>query len=639
MTLEELEVIVKGNVSDAIAKLDIVKDKMQDLAENASQNVNMDGLTQGADEATEKISGMGEAIEKVAPQIAGMATKAATGSTEVAGLSKAIMSAGAAIQTAIPILLAVTAIIVAIIAAIEKIKKTIENVKKGIEVVVKAISNTAKAFLRELQSFAKQAYNMVTTLTEKGLKNLVQVSSSLNTAMSTLQGSTIQLGNAFATAVAPIIQALTPLLNELLNMLINVANMIGQITASLFGSAKTFKKATQVTTNYALSVQKAKRALAGFDELNVLSEQGGNKGVPTPADMFKDTKIDQEILEATAKLKELWNTDNVEGLRDFGSNLGEKLKEKIDSIDAGELGSKIGTKINNALALANGFLEKRPFDNIGAKVADFLLNMIKTIDPAELGRALANVVMTAIGMLKSFVEKMNNEDGWRQLGKWLSDTLNNFFRNIKPDEVADAISGLVIGLLDLGIEFFENANWALYASKIFETLKNIPWGEIITKLIKFIFLVWSAKKLFRFAILALMADELKKWLWEKLKEIGKDVVEWFSPITDSIKSIIKTISDTFTDVWNAVKLTLEGIVQFINGVFSGDFESALEGLQNIFKGIWDGMGAIAKGTINLMIDMVNGLITLLEVKLNAIVDLINAIKITNPFNRRRYLVA
>lgn len=50
---------------------------------------------------------------------------------------------------------------------------------------------------------------------------------------------------------------------------------------------------------------------------------------------------------------------------------------------------------------------------------------------------------------------------------------------------------------------------------------------------------------------------------------------------------------------------LQGIVEFIVGVFTGDWERAWQGVQNIFKGIFDALVGIAKAPINGIIDLLN----------------------------------
>lgn len=59
---------------------------------------------------------------------------------------------------------------------------------------------------------------------------------------------------------------------------------------------------------------------------------------------------------------------------------------------------------------------------------------------------------------------------------------------------------------------------------------------------------------------------------------------------------------------------LGGILDFITGVFTGDWEKAWDGVKKIFKGIWNGIVMILESAVNLIIKGINWLIS----KLNTI---------------------
>lgn len=54
---------------------------------------------------------------------------------------------------------------------------------------------------------------------------------------------------------------------------------------------------------------------------------------------------------------------------------------------------------------------------------------------------------------------------------------------------------------------------------------------------------------------------------------------------------------------------LGGIIQFIKGVFAGDWESAWEGIKKVFKGIWNSIVIIVESAINFIIKGLNWLIS------------------------------
>ena len=63
--------------------------------------------------------------------------------------------------------------------------------------------------------------------------------------------------------------------------------------------------------------------------------------------------------------------------------------------------------------------------------------------------------------------------------------------------------------------------------------------------------------------------------------------------------------NTIGGIISAVQQVLSGIIQFISGVFSGNWSQAWEGIKSIFSGVWDGILSICKGVINGITGAVN----------------------------------
>ena len=87
------------------------------------------------------------------------------------------------------------------------------------------------------------------------------------------------------------------------------------------------------------------------------------------------------------------------------------------------------------------------------------------------------------------------------------------------------------------------------------------------------------------------------------------------PLEAAFSAVAKVISDVFGAALEALKPTFEymkalfnGVVDFISGVFSGNWEKAWEGVKEIFRGIFNTIPAIAETVINILVDIINGLI-------------------------------
>lgn len=109
---------------------------------------------------------------------------------------------------------------------------------------------------------------------------------------------------------------------------------------------------------------------------------------------------------------------------------------------------------------------------------------------------------------------------------------------------------------------------------------------------------------------------------ELFKSIGTAITFAFSvvkPVLDAvfaafnfvwpvIKSVVMNAIDSIGGVIKGLLKSLGGIIDFITGVFSGNWGKAWQGIKDVFSGIFDGLGAILTFPINLAIDGINAAI-------------------------------
>lgn len=86
-------------------------------------------------------------------------------------------------------------------------------------------------------------------------------------------------------------------------------------------------------------------------------------------------------------------------------------------------------------------------------------------------------------------------------------------------------------------------------------------------------------------------------------------------------SVVGVISDIASSIFRV----LGGIIDFITGIFTGNWSRAWEGVKNIFSGIFDGIVGILKGAINLIVDAINGLLSLIQGGINGTIQGINKV--------------
>ena len=90
--------------------------------------------------------------------------------------------------------------------------------------------------------------------------------------------------------------------------------------------------------------------------------------------------------------------------------------------------------------------------------------------------------------------------------------------------------------------------------------------------------------------------------------ISDIAVQVFNFLGGFIGGVFGGIIANFNDYFNAGKRIFNGFLDFITGVFTGNWSKAWNGVVNIFGGIFEGIAAIAKVPINGMIVLINGFI-------------------------------
>lgn len=103
-----------------------------------------------------------------------------------------------------------------------------------------------------------------------------------------------------------------------------------------------------------------------------------------------------------------------------------------------------------------------------------------------------------------------------------------------------------------------------------------------------------------------------KWFRDGVNAFVKNVVDGFVQgfkfMAGFIGGIFESLSANFTNFFNAGKRIFNGFIDFITGVFTGNWSKAWNGVVDIFGGIFDGIAAVAKAPINAMIGIINGFI-------------------------------
>lgn len=365
-----------------------------------------------------------------------------------------------------------------------------------------------------------------------------------------------QLKGALMTAFQPIYEFVLPALISLMRVLAAVVQVIGQFFAVLSG-----KSTTQMAENAAAlneqanaiegvggAAKKAQKQLAGFDEINKLSDHaessgggGGSAGTISPS---------FETIEITDSLKNILELVGAVGAALLTWKIASAFTNSLSTV-AG-LAVAVGGAVLYAINLYDAFANGIDWDNLSG--------MILGAIALAGGLALAfGAVGAAIGLLIAGVGLVIVS-----LKEWIT----------TGELSTEACLALELGILAIGAAIsLLTGSWipVAIAAVVGAVIAIGTQGDKIKEIL----------------------NELDIWLQGVFE---KDWTDTFGLLGTSINGFFYG----FKQIWDNVKLTLEGIVEFISGIFTGDWDQAINGLVKIFEGAAKTMKNVALFPFNAL---------------------------------------
>lgn len=136
----------------------------------------------------------------------------------------------------------------------------------------------------------------------------------------------------------------------------------------------------------------------------------------------------------------------------------------------------------------------------------------------------------------------------------------------------------------------------------------ITWIVIgIAALIAIFVLLWNKCEGFRNFFIA---------MWQGIQSAIQNFDLWITTAmtTDwttsfgALGAILNSFFFIVGSVWNSIKLVFQGIVDFVTGIFTGNWSLAWQGVVEIFSGIMSGIGSVMKAPLNAVIGLINAAI-------------------------------
>lgn len=480
-----------------------------------------------------------------------------------------------------------------------KAKNSFEQINKS----SKKSSGLMKTFTSRLKGIAlsllvfnwiTKAFNAMVNGMKEGFNNLVQYSDEYNDAMSNLKSSSTQLKNSFATAFAPIIQVAVPALITLIGYITEASNKISEFFAILQGK-NTWTRAVKVQEDYAASLgktgknaKKAQGALASFDTIEVLSKKDSETGAAetAPADMFEQVAVDQAKVTMIMDLKNQIRELKEELFTGFEENPLVNAIKNIFSVFEGENAKAAGENFIGIFTSAFGGLSEL-LPKVGEDITNAITKPI--IDNQEpIKTALDGTIKTTGSMLGT-----------------LRDTVDrsfSTFNTVYDEYISPFINSMGEGWSSITNTFltFWNTHMQPYLDRFAEKFDELFKNHIQPLIDNFIIFIGE------------FAQTLQVF-WENvlvplINWIIENILPVILPIFEGVTNAFFVVLESVTEVVGGIIDSMRGILEFLQGVFTGDWDKAWSGVLNIFKGIKRSMAGVVNGILGVMESLANGVI-------------------------------
>ncbi len=420
-----------------------------------------------------------------------------------------------------------------------------------------------------------------------------------------------QMTVAIGKVVTPIAQLFIPIINSAIAAVtklfekiqvimgtfgLKMPDVVSKTSDSISGIGENSKQAAKDAVS---SAKKMNKAFANVDEINVLKTKdssssnddsiGGSSSVSAITPTIDSTETISVLDKIKAKMKSIWDSAPISSFTNAVIAMGTFLWD---------FWKTLGTNfISNS---------KNTWDNIKGNVSNTLTNMS--------------------GLWTTFWTDITN--GIQVWGQPVIDGVSNLFNSIWTTAIDPALQLITQGWSDFSTILKEL--WDKHGAPL---VNNI--GEFVTKTIDLFQSIWD--NILEPIVTPFL--ETMSWLWEEhiskvVAKVGdfvgklvngaleiynkfiNPIVKWileksapaWSFLCNLVVGVFGTIVAFISDAVGSIVRWLGGIIDFITGVFTGNWKKAWQGIKDIFGGIVDSFVAVFKLPINLIIDGINSFI-------------------------------
>ena len=495
------------------------------------------------------------------------------------------------------------------------------------QIAATAVARTSKAvgqLGRRLAGIVSGA--LVFNLISSALRSVVNVmgttiakTNGVSTALGKLKGAAATAAAGLASALSPAIIGLLNLLTSLINGFLRLLSLLtGKSISSMKQTAKGINAVGSAAGSTSKQADKAKRSLAGFDEIERLDAKTGSSGGVN----YNFDNIASPLSGLTDKLKNFWSTFQTllapsvaawsaawEQIRNAASAVWPEVQQAALAFWNEGL-SPLLTYLSGTFApgVINAFSEA--FAPIVGGVASTAIYVLADLFTWACGigtDAINGVLIPALDLLLQIWQDLMSgiKTAWDTYGQPLMDGVILAFQNL--EDLATLLWETIVKPILQNLISVLQQLWSSHLKPL--------WDDIL-------FLVASVASCLLDLWNNLLAP-VAKWI---IATFGPAFAEVFNAIADVVGVAVGAIADAI----DLAVVVLRGLADFLSAVFRGNWDAAWQAIGNTVSTVWDKMTAAIKTAVNGIIGFINRMISAVVTGINAVINALNGLSFDLP---------
>lgn len=417
----------------------------------------------------------------------------------------------------------------------------------GLGKMVKSIRNIGIASLG--MKVASSMFDRLRSI----ISSYISQNEELNDTISAMKD---QLGEALLPAINLVLAAM----QRLMPVVTAVSNGINSVLTSLFGNMVKTTSAIKKAADTASSAE-----LYGFDQITKVSDSDSSSSTSSGTEGAQSTLV-QKLTGWINRLKAAFVAGD---WRKLGQIVGEGVNGVFASIDAVDVGAKIGTFIKIANTAFHGMLTTIDFNGIGAKAGKLFTSAIGRVDWNEAGDVIGRAILALPTVLTGFITGTD----WKTVGQAISDCLKSVIARFTS--------------------WLQTTDWLKVGQSAANLIGSIDWGGIVSNMFKLLGAALGAGVTLLWGAIGDALTSIRDYFAEKIEDAGGDVA--LGLLTGIINGLGNIGSWMKTNITAPFVEGFRGLGNGIVGTVEEWINTAINGINSFFSKIGQVLSSVAPG--------------------------------------------